>query len=242
MRSSLILALLCLALAVNAQKIKVSEVKINDKNIEKLIVEKIDASSVGEKMVTYRLFLDLRDSVAYQLITGSSETSIMYFETTGQWYNTPNAGQTFGENLISVLIEKNIIPEIQFDTFISSGALTEDRIGVPFSENEKGYISGSPALTVMFPDTEFTLFKNQISTGSYSTSNGSFAFNPIAVNSRGVFGATESNCVLIGQFTTDGVFSFNINAQTYNYKTNEVHTTKNISYTSAGFFKRRKNT
>ncbi|MBN1115973.1 MAG: hypothetical protein JXA77_02125 [Bacteroidales bacterium] len=214
-----------------AQPLKTDEVFINKNGIEKLIVEHIPAAITGENMVTYRLFIDMDNYTAYQLLLGTEETGELFIKTSGTWYNTSDVGKTLGHDILYVLISENHFPALKHDSYFSSGGCADNLIAVPYSENDKGFIHEKPAQTIVFPSAlNLDMFKNKNSSDPFLTNDGCISYNPS--EKRGVKGPSSSNIVFIGQFTTDGNLMLKLNIQTFDFKTNKAKVTSGILYSS----------
>ena len=211
--------------------IGVDSIPVQQNGIEYVIIEKMDASGIEKNMITYRIFIDLEIDYRFQLITGTSELGEMYFKTTGKWYNTPVSGHFLGDSINGLMIEKNILPNLNFDSFLTAGLSADDRMGVPYFESHKGYIRKYLSNTLIFPDLDLSMFDKNPSTENFVTSNGTISFNPTLVKG-GVKGPYQSNIVMIGQFTTDGIFEFKINCQIHHYLSGKNYTISNIYYSS----------
>jgi hypothetical protein len=191
-----------------------------------------------EGAVTYRVFLDLAPGYKLQIISGflSNELSI---ETTTQFFNSV-AGVQRGELLNPFTFN---LGNTAIDSYITFGGGRTDRVGIPKNLDpdgslvtnntntppdnipisvSDGLVPGTPASTGLL-DLDLSVF-GAGGGSSLSTTNGAF------FNLNGVEGPTEENIVLIGQFTTDGEFSFKLNVQLFDSNANpEYYTHTNIT-------------
>jgi hypothetical protein len=209
---------------------EVDTVDVGQNGIERMIIEKLDApASVGTDFVRYRVFVDMEPGFGYQLTTGTNILGEMNITTTGTWYNTPSWGVKFGDQLNSAAL--GIDPDLVYDCYVTSGGSANDRIAVPYAENVDGYTSGTPVTTQTTPGLDLSMFESTNSTDDFQTSDGTFNPDP-AESLGGVTGPNASNIVMIGQFTTDGDFEFDLNIQTYDSDLGAPVTTTDIMYSS----------
>ncbi len=204
----------------------VDTVDVGQNGIERMIIEKMDATAVGTGFVRYRVFVDMQTGFGYQLTTGTNLLGEMNITTTGEWYNTPSWGVKFGDQLNSAALA--IDPNLVYDSYVTSGGSANNRIAVPYAENNDGYVSGTPVTTQTTPGLDLSMFESTNSSTNFQTNDGTFNADP-AESIGGVTGPNPSNIVMIGQFTTDGDFEFDLNIQTYS---GSPYTTTDIMYSS----------
>lgn len=182
--------------------------------------------------VTYRVFADMLPGYKFQAAYGVPghelriETSTLFFNNEDRGATTPTYSKTQARN-----------NTVMLDSWFSVGAACTGQVGVlktdddtvatvinsysppvlqnndplagiPLTERD-GMIPGTPeAVTFVGLDPSMFDAQNDGTNGpSFVTDNGSWA----ALN--GASGPTADNRVLIGQFTTDGSFSFELNVQ-----------------------------
>jgi len=186
--------------------------------------------------VTYRVYVDMLPGYKMQAVYGLPapnfhelriSTTTLFFNNEDRGATTPTYSKTNARN-----------NTVMLDSWISVGAACVGNFGVLKSEDDgvannnnndgvlqnnnsdagipltlqDGFILGTPEpVTTLGIDAQLAIFDNtnDVANGSvFSTSDGAWS----ALN-----GATgpnpETNKVLIGQFTTDGVFSFELNIQ-----------------------------
>ena len=183
--------------------------------------------------VTYRVYVDMLPDYKMQAVFGIPGHELR-IATTTLFFNNEDRGA------ISPTYTKNQAKNntVMLDSWISVGAACAGNFGVLKSDDDgvanntnndgvlqnnnidagipltlqDGMVTGTPqTLTSLGIDAQLTMFDN-INDGTngpvFSTSDGSWA---------ALSGATgpnpATNMVLIGQFTTDGVFSFELNIQ-----------------------------
>jgi Secretion system C-terminal sorting domain len=181
--------------------------------------------------VTYRVYADLLPDYKVIQMFGS-QTHPLTISTTTSFYNDPNYSfSTY--NGLSVVNTRKYTQLI--DSYLTIGGVAAGLLGVLKTEDTDGTIgnqhgvlanddasAGSPINgtegidglmpgTPILPNilgltTELDVF-DQTPGGTFTTSGGTVA----ALG--GAAGVTASNHVLLGQFTTDGVFSFTLNLQ-----------------------------
>jgi hypothetical protein len=181
--------------------------------------------------VTYRVYADLLPGYSFIQSFGDQNHPLKV-NTTTSFYNDPNYSIAI-YNGTSVNNTKKYTQLI--DSYFTTGGVATGLVGVLKTEDtdgsignnqgilanadaaagipitgsgaQDGLLPGSPVVpTTLGLGSQLEIF-NQTAGGSFQTDNGAIA----ALG--GVQGVTESNMVLLGQFTTDGVFSFEWNLQ-----------------------------
>jgi hypothetical protein len=180
---------------------------------------------------TYRVYANLLPGYRINMMWGSS-THTLNFSTTTSFYNDPNYGGSIysGTSVNNTKKHTTLI-----DSYITIGAVAAGKIGVLKTEDTDGTIGniqgilannnlemglpimgtsgmdglmpGTPQIpNVLGLTTELDIFDQ--------TPGNDFTCNDCAIAAlAGVSGVTPSNHVLLGQFTTDGIFSFKLNLQ-----------------------------
>ncbi len=199
--------------------------------LEGVIVEEYNVNSgsntvagVADGAITYRIFLDLKPG--YKLInvfgidTPNDPGNDLLFTTTTGFYNEPAFGVTYGDANNSALF--NVFKGTALDSYHSFGGAASGQRGiqkvndtdgsnlVPFLGGAPdGYVTGTtPAAAELGVSISGTLEGIQVNgADSLFTFDGSFY----------VLGGTTTtgpdDVIYIGQFTTDGDFSFRFNIQ-----------------------------
>ena len=183
--------------------------------IEKVIVEKFhvatatDEANGGPKAgsVTWRIYLDMIPDARFLFITGDRPEveRTLKFSTTTSFYNHAN-----GDVLPNFSYADAIAGTVGYDSYLTAGAATSDNyFGVPKTISADGYAlnTGSAFNTpAISPGVDFTPnFKN--------TSGTTFESAAVSVGpdlGQEGYDPTGQNILLLGQFTTDGEFCFNI--------------------------------
>jgi hypothetical protein len=209
--------------------------------LERLIVEKYYVSNAADSAastgvlpvgsVTYRLYVDMRPGYKFQAAYGNIPHPLKIATSTA-FFNEENFGATT-PNGITVAHTKS--GTVILDSWLSVGATATGKLGVPKTRDTDGSIvststilknndpsAGIPISTQdgMLPGTpesvtlvglataDLAAFDvPSMSTNLFQTTNGSWA----ALN--GAVGADTANVVLIGQVTTNGDLSFELNIQ-----------------------------
>jgi hypothetical protein len=182
--------------------------------LEDIIVEKIPVTaealaadpSLKPGTVAYRVFVDMAPGYEMQMVYGQPGNSLI-IKTTTSFYNNID-GVTSGRSMSNSLFND---PAVRFDSYITVDGVTSSRVGILITEDTDGtpdgYTTGtSLSLQTIGADFE-TPFGTEPFSGEFSTDNG--GYNVLG----GEVGTTATNRVLIGQFTTDGVLSFELNVQ-----------------------------
>ncbi len=217
-------------------------------NAEDSINAKINAESNGlvssleVGSITYRVYADMAPGYKFMACYGNSDHQLK-ISSTKDFYNDPNNGVKTYNGISINNLKKNTT---MIDSYLSVGGVAAGKIAVLKTEDndgsvgnsqsilantlggdfglpingtnaEDGMISGSPVdLTLLLnPGENIDLF-DQVPGKSFITKNSTFS------SLGGSVGATTSNMVLLGQFTTKGDFNFELNVQIQNTTTLET--------------------
>lgn len=182
--------------------------------------------------VTYRVYVDMLPGFRLNQVAGYPGAQFMSISTTTQFYNNEDRGDVVPGFSRSVMDDATMA---MLDSYLSFGAACAGNAGVLKSEDngvnniafnaavynnttgydmpsvrvQDGIITASvvqPGFIGISP-AELEVFNNTTNSGTFYEDNGAYYVL------GGVVGATSSNRVLIGQFTTDGEFSFQLNIQ-----------------------------
>lgn len=189
--------------------------------------------------VTYRVYVDMAAGYKFVQMFGNASKNLT-FGTTTSFYNDENYDAQAGPTT-SVLNTKKHTAMI--DSWITAGGAAATKVGVPKDEDTDGSIANPHAQGILGNTlggcfgTQITGASGKdgmlASSGTtYVTPNtlgmsgtildaltAGNALGSIVVNNGsiaalgGIVGATSSNKVLVGQFTTDGTFTFTLNIQ-----------------------------
>ncbi len=182
--------------------------------------------------VTYRVWADMLPGYKFQALYGVAGHA-MNINSTTSFFNNEDRGAITPNGIATGFINDN---SVAIDSWFSVGAACAGRLATPKAEDDGlvNLISGNPMLlnndvlagiplttqdgivvgtpvsvTFVGLTTELDIFDATSQMGnSFTTSNGSIA---ALGGSLGANPAT--NNVLVGQFTTDGTFSFELNIQ-----------------------------
>jgi hypothetical protein len=218
---------------------------------------------------TYRVFIDMAPGYKFNLFFGNSDANgnvlhPLIFQTTTDFYNDPIYGNVYPQGISVVNTKKNTT---LIDSWLSVGGGCFGKMGIPKTLdpdgsignsngillNNPGGIYGAPINSVnpqaadgLMPGSPVT--PNALGTGTATDVFDQTAGNTFSVTNGaiaalgGVVGTTPENIVLIGQFTTKGVFSFSLNVQIQNTVTGTAEnyvpinpTGSEISYTALGY-------
>jgi hypothetical protein len=199
--------------------------------------------------VTYRVYADLATGWKLNLLFGDAAHNLTVNTTTG-FFNDPNQSVTANPGSISQSnTTKNTV---MLDSYFTMGGAGGDVVGVLKTEDTDGTLGnqqnilannpggcfGSPIMGAngkdgFLPATPSTyVVPNLLGLGgtilnhlntTAQTTGGSVVISGGSIAALGgVVGATSSNMVLIGQFTTDGQFSFALNLQVQNVANNSL--------------------
>ncbi len=186
---------------------------------------------LGIGSVTYRVYVDLLPGYKFIQLFGSPEHPLN-ISTTTSFYNDPNYGFAVyqGTSLNNTKKNTTLIDSYLTVGGVASGLMgviktedtdgsignlqgilanTDPSIGAPITGDNgiDGLMPGAPILPNTLGLAGALDVFDQTAGSDFIVENGTVA----ALG--GVQGVTESNHVLIGQFTTDGVLSFKLNVQ-----------------------------
>jgi hypothetical protein len=191
-------------------------VKAQTPIIEKVIVEQFhiatanDEANGGPKAgsVTWRIFLDLIPNAEFSFITGDQPdvNRTLKFSTTTKFFNHAN-----GDIFPNFSKANAVAGTIGLDTYLAAGAATNDNyFGVPKTISPDGYILNTgAAFNPPATSPGIDLSSNFKNTPGNSYESSAVSVGP-DVPQKG-YDPAGQNILLIGQFTTDGEFCFNIN-------------------------------
>lgn len=211
----------------------------NDKSVDG------DGGELPLNSVTYRVFVDMKPGYIFQAAFGTPEHNLR-IGTTTRFFNNIDRGARF-PTYTRNLAQNNTV---MLDSWLSVGAAIKDHLGVlkgtddgvntivnadgvlqnnhaqagiPLTQEDGAVLAPAQSVTVVgFFDTDLSIFDDTnespiptvLSTndGAWSSLTGSMGHDSL------------ENIVLIGQFTTDGVFDFRLNVQIRNQQTLGVET------------------
>ncbi len=184
--------------------------------------------------VTYRVYADMLPGYKFQALYGVSNHTLLINSST-TFFNNEDYGATSPQGISVNNTKKNTV---MLDSWFSVGGTAVGKSGVLKSEDTDGSIGNSNGLltnndpstgiqilvqdgmAAVAPESPTFVGLNNTGNGDlgvfdgvslvgglFSTSNGSIA------SLNGSSGPTATNRVLIGQFTTNGVFHFELNIQ-----------------------------
>lgn len=192
-------------------------------------------STLPEGSVTYRIYADMLPGYKFQAMYGD-EKHTFKVATTTKFFNNEDRGEIFAENILPSYLKTNTVA---LDSWFSVGAAATGQFGVLKTE-DNGLenllpISSNVVLKNVTPSMGIALnvqdgimstsddpevvtkvgFANELNIFDQANQAGNlFTTNTGAISAmNGAKGPTAENRVLLGQFTTDGDFSFELNIQ-----------------------------
>jgi hypothetical protein len=191
-------------------------------HLENVIVEAVPASAAAIAVdpslagtTTYRVFADLADGWEITGVYGEPGNEF-YIRTSTTFYNFVDgvyAGRSAGTSMFNNLAGK-------LDSYVTIASFTGSRHGVRSSDDTDGVLDGymaqSPANDAMSftpgfeSQLETTFGPEATGTSAISTSDGAF------VDLTGYATTNFGNVIFLGQFTTSGAFSMDLNIQVRN--------------------------
>ena len=200
------------------------------------------STTLNTGTTVYRVYVDMAAGYKFSQIYGNAAHNLKV-NTTTNFYNDPNYGVSLNPGTISLVnVKKNTA---MIDSYFTTGGTATGKVGVPKTEDTDGTLGntqnilannagGCFGLPIMGTSGQDGMVASSGSTyvvpnalglgttldvldqtvgNSITITNGSIA----ALG--GIIGATTSNMVLVGQFTTNGSFSFELNVQLVNIAT-----------------------
>ena len=162
--------------------------------------------------ITYRVYAELQDSDDFlSAITAIEGCHPMNISTTTSFYNNA-AGGVLGSDLNAALCASS--PGAGYDSFLTIGQLTSADAG----QTQAVFSNPTNPISAAFANENGSNFN--VIDGTIFTTNGAVNGLPSGPNNR----------VLLGQFTTDGNFSFDINLQVFD----GGNGSQNLVYVSSG--------
>lgn len=184
--------------------------------------------------VTYRIYADLAAGYNFQALYGVPDHELRV-ETTTSFFNNEDYGNTSPNGISATNIRKN---STMLDSWFSVGAACNGKLGVLKTEDTDGSVgnnigilanndptagiplSTSDGMVAGTPLSVTFVGLNNSGNGDLAVIDGISQFGNLFTTNNGsvaalggATGATVTNHVLVGQFTTDGVFSFKLNMQ-----------------------------
>ncbi len=191
---------------------------------------------VNGQSVTYRVYVDMAAGYKFSLLKGNSNHPLI-IKTTTDFYNDPNNGVVIGAQATSTInVRKNTV---MIDSWLTTGGVAAGKIGVIETEDTDGSLGNAQSILANNPGGMFgdplngtngkdgflpgtTVSPTTLGFGGAGTASdvfdqsagGTFSVTNGAMSALGgMLGYGPNNIILIGQFTTDGIFSFELNVQ-----------------------------
>jgi hypothetical protein len=193
--------------------------------------------------IVYRIYVDMAANYKLSSVYGNSNHPLIV-NTTTNFYNDPNYGVSVNPGTISLANIKKHTAMI--DSWFTAGGVCVGKVGVMETEDNDGTLGNNQGVLANNPGGCFGLpltgtngqdglvplqpnsfvVPNLLGIGNALDPIEQTAGNNITINNGaiaalgGVVGPTFQNRVLIGQFTTNGAFNFQLNVQLVNSLTN----------------------
>ncbi len=210
--------------------------------VEKYYISNADdaAASIGTLpvgSVTYRIFVDMLPGYTFQMAYGNANHTLK-IATTTSFFNNEDRG-AIKPSYTKTQAKNNTV---MLDSWISIGAGCAGNFGVPKSDDngvaivvnadgilknndpaagialtsQDGLIAGTPYTNITILGLDLSAIDATSQAGKIITTNGGAwsCMEGVSGSTPGAVGLDpQTNRVLIGQFTTEGVFSFELNIQ-----------------------------
>ncbi len=191
---------------------------------------------IAGQSITYRVYVDMAAGWKFSLLKGNSFHNLK-ITTTSTFYNDPNNGVVVGAQATSTLnVRKNTV---MIDSWLTTGGTAVGKVGVIESQDADGSLGNAQSILANNPGGVYgapingvgaadgmingtTVAPTVLGFGTATdlfdqTPGGSFLVNNGAMSALGgALGYGPNNTMLLGQFTTDGVFGFELNIQLIN--------------------------
>ena len=161
---------------------------------------------------SYRIYAQTTNPTDRLLTVIGSQTCPLDISTSTNFYKNSFAGSNTSGSISEFFL--TFVPELEYSSFVTIGNVTDASVGIPRIEDPTGRVplAGGSTTIINGSSDPLDIWEPTFSAGgniSISGFNGSSWFAlPGSANS---LGTGVNNSVCIGQFTTDGDFSFNIN-------------------------------
>lgn len=206
------------------------------------------ATVLHKGSITYRVYVDLAPSYKFIQMFGNSDAldNVLHplvFKTTTDFFNDPNNGQIYPTANSVINTRKNLT---MIDSWLSVGGGCAGKLGITKAEDPDGSIGnangvltatlggplGVPINSIVSAQAQDGLMPGNpippsaLGTGTLTdvfdqTAGSIFTCTNCAISALGgARGTTTTNLVLLGQFTTNGIFSFSLNIQLLDTVTN----------------------
>lgn len=206
------------------------------------------ATVLHKGSITYRVYVDLAPSYKFIQMFGNSDAldNVLHplvFKTTTDFFNDPNNGQIYPTANSVINTRKNLT---MIDSWLSVGGGCAGKLGITKTEDPDGSIGnangvltatlggplGAPINSIVSAQAKDGLMPGNpiapsaLGTGTLTdvfdqTAGSIFSCTNCAISALGgARGTTTTNLVLLGQFTTNGIFSFSLNIQLLDTVTN----------------------
>ena len=200
------------------------------------IADEDGSAQLVEGAVTYRVFLDMKEGYDLQILGGFANHALT-FNTTTSFFNNEDRGEAWGDAINDIHLGKNTVA---IDSWLAIGASSDAHWGVLKADDPDGSIVGGVNNDGGSNSVAGGLLSNDVASIGIplTVADGLMTSSPVPPASTYVgtppeifntggeaysdenFGLavlgdvhcpTPGNKLLIGQFTTDGIFSFCLN-------------------------------
>ncbi len=207
------------------------------------------SSPLNAGNVVYRVYVQMAPNYKFVQMFGNANHD-WKINTSTVFFNDPNNGSAVGPQGTSLTNTKK--NTVLIDSWLTTAGVCAGKVGIPKNEdtdgsigNTQGILANNPGgayglpingvgaqdgLTAGSPIVPTALGLNNQDAIFDQTPGGSFLVNGGSIAALGgAVGTGTANSVLIGQFTTDGVFGFEFNVQVLNSVTGvaEIYVAKN---------------
>ncbi|MFK7756921.1 MAG: carboxypeptidase-like regulatory domain-containing protein, partial [Flavobacteriales bacterium] len=189
--------------------------------LEQIYVETIYHDGIEipslEGQTTYRIYAQLSDSLDQIYELSGTDECTLNISTSTQFLRPTFFTEPFSCPYLHCIITElfDMFPEFKFTSGVTIGVLNDSYTGVPFSTNSNGYINSplGSSISGVEPSDQWENFAHN--GDDFILGSSADAWFLSAPGNPNGFGHGDLYSVLLGQFTTDGIFSFNLNLKVY---------------------------
>ncbi|MEJ6796745.1 MAG: hypothetical protein QNK63_08540, partial [Flavobacteriales bacterium] len=162
---------------------------------------------------SYRIFGQLENSNDELLtVIGSSVCPLDISSSTSFFKHPAAINSNTASSLSSFLF--GFIPDLEYTSFVTIGKVTNTNAGIPRTEDSSGSvpITGGSTTIINASEDPLDIWEPTFTGGGNISISGAFGSSWFALpGGANAIGVGVDNSVCLGQFTTNGDFSFNIN-------------------------------
>ncbi|MFK7756394.1 MAG: T9SS type A sorting domain-containing protein [Flavobacteriales bacterium] len=190
--------------------------------VDVVVSQKVHDGADGSMLAgqtTYRIFAQVENPTDFLTEVQGSDVYPLDISTSSEFYRNGAHGNEQAGSIGSFLLGLPGFGDLRYSSGVTIGLINDAAYGIPFEENELGEVAGQGGGVTTLQDSDNPwipgflgngdIVINTFVGGAWFSLNGGFNQGS---NLNG-YGVGVNNSVCLGQFTTDGDFSYNINTQ-----------------------------